>query len=102
MNQEKIKKIKGLIEKIYVFSNEEISEITLRISYMSSEGLDELIETLKKGLKDQEELFRKWTERDPEFAKGLIEEVEKTNRELSQKYEKKEKGSAEEILKELN
>lgn len=101
MNQSKIKKITDLLDQLYCFTPNQVATYMKRIPYMTEEGLTKLVKTLEAGLKEQNKMLEKWTERDPEFATRLTKFVDKTANELTKEYEKEEKISAEEILTEL-
>ena len=102
MSQTKTKKIKELLGQLYCFEPEAVNKYMRRIPYMKEEGQDKLIETLEEGLRQQDEMLRKWTERDPQYTKKLEDFVVETSTKLSKEYERQEKSSAEDILKELD
>lgn len=102
MSAAKTKKIENLLQQLYCFEPEEVRKYMRRIPYMKEEGQDKLIKTLEEGLKDQDEMLKKWTERDPQYTKNLEEFVVQTSTKLGKEYEKQEKSSAEDILKELD
>lgn len=101
MSEGKTKKIKDLLQKLYCFEPEEVIKYMKRIPFMKEEGQEKLINSLEEGLKDQDEMLQKWTERDPQYARKLEDFVVETSNRLSSDYEKQEKRSAEDILKEL-
>ncbi len=102
MPETKIKKIKDLLNKLYCFKPKEVEAYMRRIPFMEEEGQDKLIKTLQEGLKEQDEMLKKWTERDPEYTKKLTDFVVKTSKKISGEYEEQEKSTAEDILKELD
>lgn len=101
MKQKKIEKITALFGQLYCFEPKEIDTYMKRIPYMKEKGLDELIKSLEAGIKDQNKMLEKWTERDPEYTNKLTDFATKKTKELIKEFEKTEKGSAEDILKEI-
>jgi len=97
----KIEKIIDLLNQLYCFNDEEISEYTDRIPYISKKGLKELERTLKEGLIYQNKMIEGWIEREPEFASKLNTFIDKTSANLLKEHEAIEQASAENILAEL-
>ena len=98
MKKEKIARIENLLRKIYCFENDYLDQLMPKIELFPRKGLDKMLAVLEKGKLDQDEMFQKWTDREPDFVKNLIKFVEKTSKNISTEYEKEESGSAEDIL----
>lgn len=101
MNQSKIKKITDLLDQLYCFTPNQVATYMKRIPYMTEEGLTKLVKTLEAGLKEQNKMLEKWTERDPEYANKLADFATKKTKELIGEFEEAEKSSAEDILNEI-
>jgi hypothetical protein len=98
MKKEKLQKIRDLLEKLYCFDNDFIEDLMEKVELFPEKGVDELINVLEEGKKEQDKMFEKWTEREPDFVKNLMRFVDKTSKSIFQEYEKEEKQSAESIL----
>lgn len=73
-----------------------------QVALMKEEGLNKLIKTLEKILKDQEGFIEGWIKKAPEFGKELVKIADKNFKKAVQNQERLEKKSAEEVLKQLN
>ncbi len=89
------------MNKLYCFGQEDIDEYMKRVTRMKEQGLDELIVSLEKGLKHQNELFVKWTKKEPTFATNLAAFAGKTAKGIISEFEEFERSSAEDILNEI-
>ena len=98
---EKVKYALKLLDKLYCFSGEEISDFKNKIPLMKEEGLEKLIQVFIDGKKQQDAVFSHFIEKNADFSNHFLSFIKQSSKQLKNEYEKQEKNEADLILKEL-
>ncbi len=97
----KIQKIMELMRDLYSFDEEGIQNYMKKIPYMKEEGLNQLIKTLKTGKEEEENIIKKWIEKNPNKTREFLDFINKSSKKLETEYRKSETNMAESILENI-
>ncbi len=100
--QHKIDSIEKQLNVLFFFSAEEIVEYMQNIRKFPEEGLDMFIKFLTEAREEQDKFFAERIKSNPEFVKAFSRFLTQTTNHIKEKFETKESGKAESILKDIN
>jgi hypothetical protein len=101
MSEDKLKKIKEIIQQVYFLTSDEIVEYLEAVKNFPDEGQEKFLKMLEEAKAKQNEILIKLTTKNPDYAKDLKSFVTKTANSLKNQFETEEKEKAENILKDL-
>lgn len=97
--KQKLESIEKQLSALLCFSTQENEEYIKRLRKFPEEGLDMFLKFLNEAKEEQDKFFAETLKRNPEFIKAFSRFLNQTTAHIKEKFETKESGNAESILK---